>query len=284
MTPTERKRASLKAITAIGIGFSLVVLLVAVILEGGNPVALFNIPAFLIVAGGTAGAVMASADKSLALAMPKLAVLAFKGAEVDIVGASRRLVRIAGKARREGLLALESDLDEIDDAFTRKGVQLVVDGADSDLVRAVLQSELDGMAQRHRRGAAIFATAGGFAPTLGILGTVLSLVHVLENLSSPESLGHSIAGAFLATLYGVGSANLILLPIANKLRAMSSAEIHLRELVIDAVLSIQAGINPRMLGERLDTFLPPAERGATEPDGDRPAQAPAPARPAAEAA
>ena len=115
----------------------------------------------------------------------------------------------------------------MDDAFTKTGIQLVVDGTDSDVVRGIMQSEIDGMSARHRNGWSLFTTAGGFAPTLGILGTVLSLVHVLENLSSPGTLGPLIAGAFLATLYGVGSANLIFLPIANKLKELSAIELAL---------------------------------------------------------
>jgi chemotaxis protein MotA len=171
------------------------------------------------------------------------------------------MVKLAEKARREGLLALEGELDGVDDAYTRKGLQLVVDGTDSELVRTILESEIDGMAARHHENAHLFATAGGFAPTLGILGTVLSLVHVLENLADPSSLGHSIAGAFLATLYGVGSANLVFLPVSNKLKELSHEEVNYRNMLLDAVLAIQAGENPRMLGERLETFLPPTARG-----------------------
>jgi chemotaxis protein MotA len=171
------------------------------------------------------------------------------------------MVALAEKARRDGLLALEDDLDQVADAYTRKGIQLVVDGTDSDLVRAILQSEIDGMSTRHRKNAQLFVAAGGFGPTLGILGTVLSLVHVLENLSSPATLGHSIAGAFLATLYGVGSANLIFLPIGNKLKELSAEEVLYREMLLEAILSIQAGDNPRMLAEKLETFLPPTDRG-----------------------
>src|SRR5205823_7295719 len=126
------------------------------------------------------------------------------------------MVGLAEKARRDGLLALEDDLAAIDDQFTRRGLQLVVDGVESDLVISILQAESDGMAQRHARNAKMFMTAGGFAPTIGVLGTVLSLVHVLENLSNPANLGHAIAGAFLATLYGVGSANIIFLPIRSE--------------------------------------------------------------------
>ncbi len=117
------------------------------------------------------------------------------------------------------------------------------------------------MSERHAAVAKVLATAGGFAPTLGVLGTVMSLVHVLENLDSPSSLGHSIAGAFIATLYGVGSANLVFLPIANKLKELSGDELAYREMLVEAILSIQAGDNPRMLREKLETFLAPLERG-----------------------
>jgi chemotaxis protein MotA len=260
----------MKAITGIGIIFTFVILMVAVIMEGGNPAAFINIPAFLIVIGGTMGAMMASTTIHGVKLMPKLAILAMKGAEFDARGTANQMVALSEKARRDGLLALEDDLGEIDDEYTKKGIQLVVDGADSELVRAVLQSEIDGMGQRHKHGSHLYASASGFAPTLGILGTVMSLVHVLENLDNPASLGHSIAGAFLATLYGVGSANLVFLPVANKLKELSAEEANYRNMLLDAVLAIQAGENPRMLGERLETFLPPAARGAAEDDAKRP--------------
>ena len=123
--------------------------------------------------------------------------------------------RFAEKARKDGLLALESDLEEIDDAFTKKGMQLVVDGTDPDLVREILEVEVDAMAARHKEGAEVFKTAGGFAPTMGIIGTVMGLVHVLQHLSAPETLGPSISGAFIATLMGVGAANVVFLPVAT---------------------------------------------------------------------
>jgi chemotaxis protein MotA len=128
------------------------------------------------------------------------------------------------------------------------------------VVEGILRSEIDGMAARHGKNAKLFSTLGGFAPTLGILGTVLSLVHVLENLSNPGALGHSIAGAFIATLYGVGSANLIFLPISNRLKGMSEVEQLYREMILEGVLALQAGDNPSMLAERLDTYIDPAAR------------------------
>jgi chemotaxis protein MotA len=221
-----------KAITGIGMAAAFSLLLLSVLMEGGNPMAFLNIPAMLIVIGGTAGATIASTkftQGKLAIKLAKLALTGGRGVPSDGLD---RMVTLAEKARRDGLLALEDDVAELDDAFAKKGIQLVVDGADSDLVRAILQSEIDGMAMRHAHNAKFFANAGGFAPTLGILGTVMSLVHVLENLDSPSTLGKSISGAFIATLYGVGSANLIFLPIANKLKELSSEELLHREMLL----------------------------------------------------
>jgi chemotaxis protein MotA len=253
-----------KANTAIGIVGAVVILMLAVVMEGGNPAGLFNIPAFMIVVGGTGMACFASTSMDQFKHIPKLYKRTFAGSDLHPRTAIAEMVGLAEKARRDGLLALEDDLAEVEDAYTRTGIQLVVDGTDSDLVRAILQSEIDGMSTRHRKNAQLFVAAGGFAPTLGILGTVLSLVHVLENLSNPASLGHSIAGAFLATLYGVGSANLIFLPVGNKLKELSAEEVLYREMLLEAILSIQAGDNPRMLAEKLATFLPPDDRGTED--------------------
>jgi chemotaxis protein MotA len=254
----------MKAITAIGIGGAFAVLFLAVLMEGGNPASLLNVPAFLIVVGGTLAATAASTSMEQLKSVPTLYRIAFKGSTLDHAAAVSGLVALAEKARREGLLALENDLQKLDDPYARKGLQLVVDGADSELVQAIMRSEIEAMAERHAAKAEVFTAAGGFAPTLGILGTVMSLVHVLENLSSPSSLGHSIAGAFLATLYGVGSANLVYLPVANKLKELSAEELSYREMVLEAVLSIQAGDNPRLLAEKLEAFLPPAKRRSAE--------------------
>ncbi len=251
----------MKQTTAIGIVVAIASILVAVIMEGGNPAALLNIPAFLIVIGGTLGVCVASQSIEKSKAIPKLMILAMKGNDLDHRSAIVQMVGLAEKARREGLLALEQDVEESEDAYVKKGLQLVVDGADSDMIRGVLESEIAAMEARHASYENVYRVAGGFAPTIGILGTVLSLVHVLENLSDPSSLGHSIAGAFIATLYGVGSANVVYFPVANRLKEMSGEEVHYREMVMEAILAIQAGENPRLLGERLETFLPPSERG-----------------------
>lgn len=250
----------MKANTAIAIGGGIACILLSVILEGGNPASLFEIPALIIVIGGTGCATFASTTFEQMKRIPALYKKAFTGNALDHHAAIQLMVKMAETARRNGLLALEEQLTEVPDDFTRKGLQLVVDGTDSDLVEAILNSEIDGMSARHRANAHVFATAGGFGPTLGIIGTVLGLVHVLENLSTPSLLGHAIAGAFIATLYGVGSANVIFLPVANKLKELAGEELSFREMQLEAILSIQAGDNPRMLNEKLEAFLPPESR------------------------
>jgi chemotaxis protein MotA len=269
-----KDRNPVKAITAIGIVCAFGALLVASMMEGTQPMAFLNIPALLLIVGGTSGAVMASTNFQTFMGMPKAMIMSFKGSSVESGGVIQEMVGLAEKARRNGLLALEEDVARIDDAYTKKGLQLVVDGTDSDLVRTILDSEVDGMAQRHGQIAGMFATAGGFAPTLGIIGTVMGLIHVLENLSAPSTLGPAISGAFIATLYGVSSANLIFLPVGNKLKEMSAAEVNHRYMVLEAILSIQAGDNPRVLAEKLEAYVPPAKRGA--PDKSAPAVAAVP--------
>jgi chemotaxis protein MotA len=184
-----------------------------------------------------------------------------------------RIVTFAEKARREGLLALDGEVGEIDDPFVRKGMQLVVDGTDPEVVREVLETELDGMASRHKAGAQPFVQAGGFAPTLGILGTTMHLVVILQNLDKPETLGPMIAAAFIATLLGVASANVIFLPAGARLKQLSQEELHARALIVEGILSIQAGDNPRVVQEKLITFVPPKQRLSEEQQAEAAAAA-----------
>jgi chemotaxis protein MotA len=250
----------MKAITGIGIVVGIVGILASAIMEGTSPAAFINIPALLLISAGTCGAVSASTNFKSFMLMPKLAILAAKGQELDPRAAIKQMVALAEKARRNGLLALEEDVAKIDDAYTRKGLQLVVDGTDSDLVAAILEAEVDGLAARHQLVAGLFATAGGFAPTVGIIGTVMGLIHVLENLAAPSTLGPAISGAFIATLMGVGSANVVYYPVANKLKEISGEEAELRTLTVEGILAIQAGDNPRVVEDKLMAFVPPNER------------------------
>jgi chemotaxis protein MotA len=265
----------MKASTAIGIAAALCGLLLGALMEGSAVGAFFNIPAMLIVFGGTFGATLASTSMESMKRIPALYRTAFSGEKPDLAGRAELMVGLADRARRDGLLALEGEIDELDDDFTRKGLQLVVDGTEPDLILQVLENEIDGSSARHGVGRAVFEKAGGFAPTMGIIGTVMGLVHVLENLDAPDTLGPAISGAFIATLYGVASANVIFLPVANKLKATSEAEMALRELTIEGLLAVQAGDNPRIVADKLVPFVPPEERRSAEAE-------PAPARPVGE--
>jgi chemotaxis protein MotA len=238
----------------------------SVLLEGGDLKAFANPSAIILVFGGTLGATLMSFPLEQMLKLPAITKCAIMGPPMDLAKTIQTLVVFAERARREGLLALEEEARGIDDPFLQKGVQLAVDGTDPELVRAILQTEIAYVQERHATGANIFATMAGFAPTLGVIGTVAGLVHMLANLSDPGSMGPSIAAAFIATLYGVSSANLVYLPFSNKLKTRSASEILLREIMLEGILSIQAGDNPRVVEEKLKAFLDPASRLKCSPE------------------
>src|SRR4051794_12458090 len=264
----------MKANTIIGIIVAFLGLAVAALMEGSQIPTFINVPAFLLIAAGTFGATFAGTTLAHFKKVGRLYKKAMSAPEYDLNLVVQQMVGFAERARREGLLALEDEIPELDDAFTRKGLQLVVDGTDPELVREILENEIDGMAARHALGAQPFEKAGGFAPTIGIIGTVMGLVHVLENLSAPDTLGPAISGAFIATLYGVASANIIFLPMAHKLKLLSHEEQELRTLALEGILAVQAGDNPRVVADKLLAFIPPAEREAAEgADSSRPAVA-----------
>jgi chemotaxis protein MotA len=246
--------------TVIGIVIGLGLVMVGFILEGGSPVMLVALSPAVIVFGGTIGATMIAAPLPVVMSVPKLVMISFRGGAAHGPHLVTRFVELAEKARREGLLALEADANLLDDPFMRKGMMLVVDGTDPELVRAIMEADIDAMAERHEAGVQVMEAMGGFAPTMGVLGTVMGLVLVLSNLAEPEELGHKIAVAFIATLYGVGIANLVFLPMAAKLKAISKEEQHERYLIMQGVLSVQAGDNPRIVRDKLDAFLAPKSR------------------------
>jgi chemotaxis protein MotA len=172
------------------------------------------------------------------------------------------VVKLADKARREGLLTLEETANEVGDEFLSKAIGLAVDGTDPEELREILEAELYAKKAADKQSAKFFNDMGGYAPTIGIIGTVMGLVHVLENLSQPDLLGHLIAGAFVATLWGVMTANLVWLPIGNRLHRLGELEAARMEMVIEGVLAVQAGSNPRVVAQRLRSLLPAADRDA----------------------
>lgn len=246
--------------TVIGIGGAMAVIVTSNMLEGGSPASLILFPPMLLVFGATllvafAGGTVADAKSSMLGAKRAFTTNVPPAAEVvpTVVG-------LADKARREGLLALEDATKDIDDKFLVKGVTLAIDGTDPDEVRDILEGEVDAKRRNDKTASKFFSDAGGYAPTIGIIGTVMSLVHVLENLADPESLGHSIAGAFLATLWGVMTANVMWLPIAAKMKRISELEIGRMEVIIEGVAAIQAGSNPRVVEHKLVALLPAGQR------------------------
>jgi chemotaxis protein MotA len=250
--------------TAIGVVVAMLGLAVGAFMEGTNPIVVLNVPAILIVFGGTMGAVMAACGLPAVLRLPKLYMKAVMPEEHDLVARVNEIVGYAEKARRDGLLALDEAVNGVEDPFLKKGLQMVVDGTDPDLVAAVLDAENEAMRKRHKAGASPFAQAGALAPTMAICGTVFGLVNVMNNLNQPQLLGHLIAGALLATLIGVGSANVVFLPVANRLKELSEEEMHFREMTLEGILAVQAGDNPRFVTEKLMAYVPPALRPSPE--------------------
>lgn len=215
-----------------------------------------------IVFGGTIGVTIVAYDIATVKRLPAMFKRAFQYRGMDRPGAIETLVGFAEKARREGLLVLEDDLRTTDDEFMRRGVQLVVDGTDPELVKDILRTEVDSLHEERHADAAVWETMGGFAPTMGIIGTVIGLVLVLSNISDPSSLAASIAVAFIATLYGVGSSNLLFLPIGTKLKGCADNEVAGKEMLIEGILAIQSGDNPRIVEEKLVAFLTSGDRAA----------------------
>ena len=247
----------------VGIVLAFGSLIASLVLDKGNLMSLLKLSAAILVFGGTIGATMASFALEDFKKLPGLFKIAFTTDSYTPVEIIDTIVSFAEKARREGLLALESDISVMDDEFLKKGVQLIVDGTDPQLVRDILETELSCIEDRHHKGAAIFETAGGYAPTMGIIGTVMGLVNALGNMEDTSKLGEAIATAFIATLYGVSTANIIWLPLAAKLKGKSSEEILMREVMLEGILSIQAGENPHIVKEKLKAFLAPKMRKDT---------------------
>ncbi|MFZ6020138.1 MAG: motility protein A [Chloroflexota bacterium] len=260
--------------TIIGLIGAVIVVVVVMILDGGTPAELFAHPsAIMITALGAIMATTITTSLKIVTKLPLLISKAVMGTKFDEHELIELLVKMADRARRDGLLALEEDSKKITDKFLQKGIMMVVDGVDPAQVRSIMEINIQQMQARHRAGYSFFTAAGGFAPTFGIIGTVMGLISVLQSLDDPNKLAKSIAGAFLATLWGLLSANLIFLPIGAKLKAKSDEEAHLRYMLLEGILSIQAGENPRIVREKLNAYLPPsAVKGEDEKGAEKPAK------------
>ena len=252
--------------TGLGMMLVLVGVFVGGIMEGVSPMAFFGKPAaFLIVLVGAFGAVFLGNSMDDGKSLIKTILKGVKGQKLQDTGELiDQIVGFAEQARREGLLALEEQARSIGDPFFRRGLQLAIDGADPDMVSEVMEADVKAMSDRHKNGSKMVTSIGIYTPTFGIIGAVIGLIHTMGMLDSPEELGHGIAGAFTATFWGVFAANGIFLPLGNKLTAMSGKEVAQKRLIIEGVLSIQSGANPRLLDDMLRSTLPPSARPADE--------------------
>ena len=234
-----------------GILLAIVAILGGQALEGGHASSIMQATAAIIVFGGTIGATMVAYPMREFMHGLKMFKLAITDKKVELGPLAATIIDLAGVARRDGVLALEGRLAAIDDPFLKRALGFVVDGLDPAVTRDTLEAEIFAEFEEGAVGAKVFETAGGFAPTVGILGAVLGLIHVMENLNDPSKLGGGIATAFVATVYGVGIANLVFLPVANKLKRKLTVEKERKTLIAEGVLAIQEGLNPRVLEEKL---------------------------------
>jgi chemotaxis protein MotA len=246
--------------TIIGLLVSVGAIGVAFLMEGGSIEAVFLTAPILIVIGGTLGATMITTSMSTVMCIPTYLRIAFFGRSHPAEKTIESVVSLSEKARRDGILGLEGRLEEISNPFFRKAVQLVIDGTEVTVLRDVLDIEISYAERRHLRGIEFFQKAGGFAPTMGILGTVLGLIQCLANVSDAPRMAAAIATAFIATLWGVGLANLFLLPVSDKLRMRHREEVDYQELIVEGMIALQSGDTPRNIRSRLVSHISPRRR------------------------
>ena len=242
-------------ISVLGLLLGVAAIIGGQVLEGGHVGSLSQPTALLIVLGGTIGAVMLQSPYATFMRGVRMMRWVWYPPVVDSQQLIKQVSNWSQVSRREGLLALENVIDQLKDDFTRKGLQLLVDGAEPERLREVLEVEISTYENEMKQSARIWEAAGGYAPTIGILGAVLGLIHVMENLSEPAKLGAGIAVAFVATIYGVGLANLVFLPMANKLKAHINRLVVQREMIVDGLVGIANGDNPRIIESRLQGYI-----------------------------
>lgn len=230
------------------------------IYESGDISAYWNIPSIILTLGGTIASTITSFPIRDIGNVLKVAKNAFVHTETSLDQVIIDIITLANIARKEGLLSLEEYADNLDDEFLSKGIMLIVDGTEPDLVRNIMETELLYLEERHANGQRLFETAASYAPAFGMIGTLIGLINMLRTIDDPSTIGPSMSVALVTTFYGVVLANVVFLPLARKLKARNNEEILAKELIVEGLLSIQAGENPRIIEEKLKTFIPPSMR------------------------
>ena len=246
--------------TVIGLVIAVVAVLSAVILGGGNPASLIDIPSICVVFGGTLGTIILGFPLAKALKLHSVVLKSVFGAPPNVEQTIKDLVKYAEIARREGILSLESMIDDMKDPFIVRGVKMAVDGTDPELIRTILETELEALMDRHSDGKKMLDTIGRYAPAFGMIGTLMGLIFMLSNMDDPSAIGPGMAVALITTLYGALIANLFANPVGDKLAAKDAEEVLGKTIVIAGVMAIQSGDNPRVVETKLMTYLPPAMR------------------------
>jgi chemotaxis protein MotA len=242
-------------LTLLGLVVGLTGIMSGQLLEGGDLSIMFQSAAFLIVIGGTLGAVMVQCPTKVFFTAIKMGRWAFITPQTTSRESIRQLTNLSALARKEGILALEARMNAISDPFLKKGLQLLVDGNSAEKIRETLDVDIHSWEQLRWQSARVWESAAGYSPTIGIIGAVLGLMHVMQNLSEPSKLGGGIAVAFVSTIYGVAFANLLFLPIANKLKSILMEQAHMQEMIVDGLVGIANGDNPRQLEIKLQSYI-----------------------------
>lgn len=252
--------------TIIGIVGGAACIVMSVLTSGGTMGGIIDIPSVFMTIGGSYAAMFIAAPIKKALGMFKVMGKAFKIPDFGEKTLVTKLMDLSNKARREGILALEDGLDDLDDPFMRNGLRLVVDGTDGNVIRAIMENEMNQIEARHMDWIGLLNQWAGYAPGFGMMGTVLGLIGMLNNLEDKSSLGPNMAVALITTLYGSMMANWLIAPFAGKLASHNAMEMRTKEMIIEGVLAIQAGENPRIMGQKLLTYLDPVTRKVIEND------------------
>lgn len=246
--------------TLLGLIVGFAAIIGGMILEGGHLSSITQVTAAVIVFGGTAGAVLVSFPASTIRLGIKNLKKAFFNSGTNPAALIEQILDCSAIARKEGLLSLEDKIEESKDPFYKKGLQLIIDGTEPGVVRSILEVDIDNSEEQGINSAKVFEAAGSYSPTIGIIGAVLGLIHVMSNLADPSKLGAGIAVAFVATVYGVGAANLVLLPTANKIKLKIKQESAMKEMLIEGFIGLSEGENPRILSEKLEGYLTEVEK------------------------
>lgn len=241
-------------LTLVGLTIAVGAIIGGNLLEGGHTDSLMQSTAFLIVMGGTLGAVMVQTPMATFLHSMKLVKWVFIPPKAEVNEMVDKILEWSQIARREGLLGLQDISDEEKDVFSQKGLQMLVDGNEPDVIRMVMETDLTVSEARDLSAAKVYEGFGGYSPTIGIIGAVMGLIHVMNNLADPASLGPGIAVAFVATIYGIGMANIFFLPMASKLKSIISEQVQFREMIIDGLVSVAEGENPRSIESKLQSY------------------------------